>query len=78
MNISKAIKATKLLQQKEQLEEFFRNIKELPKICGITVQVNLIGEDGQFSPVVAHLSPEIVLPCLKEQLEAVKRGIDNL
>lgn len=78
MDISKAIKATKLLQQKEQLEEFFRNIEELPKICGITVQVNLIDEGGQYSPVVAHLSPEIVLPCLKEQLEGVKRAIKNL
>lgn len=78
MDINKAVKASKLLKQKEEIEEFFNNIKELPKICGITVQVHLIGEGGQFHPVVGNLSPEIVLPCLKEQLKAIKRGIDNL
>lgn len=78
MDIKKAVKVSKLLKQKEEIEEFFDSIKELPKICGITVQVHLIGEGGQFHPVVGHLSPEIVLPCLKEQLKVIKRGIDNL
>ena len=78
MDINKAVKVAKLIKRKEELEEFFNNIKELPEIHGITVQVNLIGEGGQFNPCVAYLTPRVVLPCLKEELEGIKRAIKNL
>lgn len=78
MDINKAAKVSKLLKRKEELEDFFNNIKEFPKIQGITVQVNLIGEGGQLNPCVAYLSPQVVLPCLKEELDSTKRAIKNL
>ena len=78
MDINKAIKASKLLQQKEEIEHFFTNIKDLPTISAITVQVNLVDGNGSLNPCVAMLSPQTVLPLLKEELESIKRAIKNL
>ena len=77
MDIKTAEKAKKLLEHKEEIEHFFDNIKNIPDIQKIVVSIEGVYYKSA-EPCVALLSPEIVLPCLKEELEAVKRGIDNL
>lgn len=78
MKIEKAIKAAELLRQKEELENFFEKIDREIAIKKVVVHFDLIATDGTVYPCFTGLDAQNVLPCLRQQLDAVTRAIKNL
>lgn len=78
MDINKAKKVVKLLEEKTKLDTFLESLGKVKDLEKVIIHFDCFASDGTVYPCFCQLPAYLVLPCIKKALDGIERKIENL